>query len=414
MTRSVILWTLAAIAGVVLVAGVTYAASGLSSQTIGLSSEPLGAGRGPRARRDPVAGHDRRRPRRGPQARRGPPPRGRPPRPGPRRAPHSAGPRARGATPVGGARPSRRRSRRPPRRRSTTTTRARAPTTRAAAAAAGAAAAATTTRARRPADPAEQVRAEARLGVALGLGVAERRVPGPAAVEAAAPRDRVPRAHRAARVGGLVEQRQHAHAAPRLGAEVVPLVRATASAAAAARVEGWRRSTTRIVAGWTAGWRAEARAEQAAVPAPAVLRVGRGVHAREAAAAPDVAAERGLLGGVEHVARGAQEDHHGVAAQPPVRERSAASSVARRRANPWRAPSARTAATPAGIESCRNALRRAEHEHPDRAPRRAPGRDASGPAARRPGTRTMPQSAAQIALMPRRRASNISVSPTEI
>ena len=44
MTRSVILWTLAAIAGVVLVAGVTYAASGLSSQTIGLSSEPLSSG----------------------------------------------------------------------------------------------------------------------------------------------------------------------------------------------------------------------------------------------------------------------------------------------------------------------------------------------------------------------------------
>jgi len=44
MSHSVILWALAAIAGVVLVAGVTYAASGLSSQTIGLSSEPLGAG----------------------------------------------------------------------------------------------------------------------------------------------------------------------------------------------------------------------------------------------------------------------------------------------------------------------------------------------------------------------------------
>ena len=44
MSRSVILWALAAVAGVVLVAGVTYAASGLSSQSIGLSSEPLGAG----------------------------------------------------------------------------------------------------------------------------------------------------------------------------------------------------------------------------------------------------------------------------------------------------------------------------------------------------------------------------------
>ena len=55
MTRSVILWTLAAIAGVVLVAGVTYAASGLSSQTIGLSSEPLSSGEelAPAATRSP-------------------------------------------------------------------------------------------------------------------------------------------------------------------------------------------------------------------------------------------------------------------------------------------------------------------------------------------------------------------------
>jgi hypothetical protein len=44
MFKTTLLWTLAAIAGVVLVAGVTYAASGLSTQTIGLSSEPLSAG----------------------------------------------------------------------------------------------------------------------------------------------------------------------------------------------------------------------------------------------------------------------------------------------------------------------------------------------------------------------------------
>ena len=51
----------------------------------------------------------------------------------------------------------------------------------------------------------------------------------------------------------------------------------------------------------------EARAEQPAVPVPAVLRVGGRVHAGEPTAAPDVAAERGLLGAVEHVARGAQQ-----------------------------------------------------------------------------------------------------------
>jgi uncharacterized membrane protein YgcG len=38
------LWILAAVAGVLLVAGITAAASSLSSQTIGLSSEPLTAG----------------------------------------------------------------------------------------------------------------------------------------------------------------------------------------------------------------------------------------------------------------------------------------------------------------------------------------------------------------------------------
>ena len=43
MPRTV-LWILAAVAGVLLVAGVTAAASSLSTQTVGLSSEPLSAG----------------------------------------------------------------------------------------------------------------------------------------------------------------------------------------------------------------------------------------------------------------------------------------------------------------------------------------------------------------------------------
>jgi hypothetical protein len=44
MRRPVLLWSLAAIAGIVLVAAVTGAASRLSTQAIGLSSEPLNAG----------------------------------------------------------------------------------------------------------------------------------------------------------------------------------------------------------------------------------------------------------------------------------------------------------------------------------------------------------------------------------
>jgi septal ring-binding cell division protein DamX len=42
--RSAILWTLAAVAGLLLAAGVTLAASSLSSQRVGLSAEPLTAG----------------------------------------------------------------------------------------------------------------------------------------------------------------------------------------------------------------------------------------------------------------------------------------------------------------------------------------------------------------------------------
>ena len=52
MPRAPLLWILAAVAGVLLVAGVTLAASPLSTQTIGLSSEPLTAGDAARA-----AGH---------------------------------------------------------------------------------------------------------------------------------------------------------------------------------------------------------------------------------------------------------------------------------------------------------------------------------------------------------------------
>jgi len=42
--RSAILWTLAALAGLLVAAGVSLAASSLSSQRIGLSAEPLTAG----------------------------------------------------------------------------------------------------------------------------------------------------------------------------------------------------------------------------------------------------------------------------------------------------------------------------------------------------------------------------------
>lgn len=46
MNRQTALWTLAALAGIVLTAGITWATSQLTSQHIGLSSEPLSAGHG--------------------------------------------------------------------------------------------------------------------------------------------------------------------------------------------------------------------------------------------------------------------------------------------------------------------------------------------------------------------------------
>ena len=42
--RSFVLWTLAALAGILVAAGITLAASSLSRQRIGLSAEPLTAG----------------------------------------------------------------------------------------------------------------------------------------------------------------------------------------------------------------------------------------------------------------------------------------------------------------------------------------------------------------------------------
>ncbi len=44
MRRATVLWVLLAASGVMLVAGVTLAASTLSTQSVGLSSEPLSAG----------------------------------------------------------------------------------------------------------------------------------------------------------------------------------------------------------------------------------------------------------------------------------------------------------------------------------------------------------------------------------
>jgi hypothetical protein len=55
MLRPTLLWCLAAVAGVVLAAGIAYAASGLARAPIGLASEPLGAGQGLAPKAAPTA-----------------------------------------------------------------------------------------------------------------------------------------------------------------------------------------------------------------------------------------------------------------------------------------------------------------------------------------------------------------------
>ena len=124
-------------------------------------------------------------------------------------------------------------------------------------------------------------------------------------------------AHRAAGVRRLVESGEHLRAL-RPAAEVVRLVgdppgrRQTGGQRAGPEPDGDR------LHGGVAG---EPGAEQLAVERPAVLGVGRGVHADEPAAAAHVLLQRGPAGRVEHVTGRGQEHHRPVAGQPRRRER---------------------------------------------------------------------------------------------
>ena len=167
----------------------------------------------------------------------------------------------------------------------------------------------------------------------------EARVPRAAAVVALAPGDRMVVVDRVRAVGlgvgGLVHRQQHVHARRVARAVVVaaavdhrvlrrlvvvPLVRARPAGRDAGRGrvggvlhDGRRgRRAVRVVA--------EVRAHQLAVPRPAVLGVGRGVDAGVAAARADEALERRLLGVVEHVTGGREEDHRVVVAEDVVGE----------------------------------------------------------------------------------------------
>lgn len=135
-------------------------------------------------------------------------------------------------------------------------------------------------------------------------------VPAAAAVVVLAPGDRVLGTHRAAarRVGRLVHRREDVDLAARVRAEVVPLVRALpppvdAGGRGVGRVldlDGRGRGARGVVV--------EVGADQVAVPGPRVLGVGGRMDAGVPATGLDVALERALLGLVEHVAGGGEED----------------------------------------------------------------------------------------------------------
>ncbi len=160
---------------------------------------------------------------------------------------------------------------------------------------------------RRPPDAAEQVGAEQRFRVRL-LRVAETGVPGAPAPEGVAPRDGVVGAHRPAGVGRLVQRRQHVRDVTRVGAVVVQLVGPHPGGGKLGR-RGVRAVLHPHGDLLDRGVGGEPGTHELTVVRPVVLGVGRRVDADVAAARGDVGLEGGLLGGVQHVAGGAQEDH---------------------------------------------------------------------------------------------------------
>ena len=200
--------------------------------------------------------------------------------------------------------------------------------------------------------------------------MAHARVPRAAAVVALAPRDRMVVIRRVAVVlvvGGLVDRGEHVdagrHAASSRCRRRRPR-RPQAPGSCTTRpraASGFGRPVRGVVIGVLdvdrRGRRsgrmvAEVRAHQLAVPGPRVLGVGRGVDAHVAAATLDVALERRLLGVVERVARGREEDHGVVVGQDGVVE-DRGDPRTRRPGSGCPSPSFLIAAMPAGIESWR-------------------------------------------------------------
>src|SRR5215211_7162266 len=123
-------------------------------------------------------------------------------------------------------------------------------------------------------------------------------IPGPAAVNLPAPRDRMVRTHLAASVGALVETRDHGRLAARAAREIVELVRDPPRH----RRGGAERTSEAQDAGLQAGRMAlELRPEELPLPGPVVSGVGRRMDAEVTAGRFDESLEGPLLRAVEDI-----------------------------------------------------------------------------------------------------------------
>src|SRR5215207_5609430 len=131
-------------------------------------------------------------------------------------------------------------------------------------------------------------------------------IPGPAAVNLPAPRNRMIRAHLAALVGALVETRDHRRLAARAARVIVELI----GDPPGDRGGGAERTREAHDAGLQAGRMAlELRPEELPVPGPVVSGVGRRMDAEVTAARFDESLEGPLLRAVEDIAGRVDEAH---------------------------------------------------------------------------------------------------------
>ncbi len=165
---------------------------------------------------------------------------------------------------------------------------------------------------------AEQMLAKEGFAVA-GFGVAQGSVEGTAVVKFMIPGDGVGITHRAATVGRFIDGEQHVDAAAGVGCKVVPFIRARPRGGQALR--GKMATVHDINFGFLdGGMVSEVAADELAVPGPIKFGVCGAVDAHKAASVLDEALHRALLGIVQNVARGVEEDDNGIWGQTVICE----------------------------------------------------------------------------------------------